>query len=37
MTYVTAPTTNRNAKAAKPAKKIRFAVFARFAFPIVTR
>jgi len=37
MTYVNAPTTNRNAKAAEPAKRICFAVFARFAFAIVTR
>jgi hypothetical protein len=29
--------TTMNAKAAKLAKKIGFAVFARFAFPVVTR
>jgi hypothetical protein len=29
--------TTKNAKAAKPAKRICFAVFARFAFPFVTR
>jgi hypothetical protein len=37
MMSVNIPTTNRNAKAAKHAKKICFAGFARFAFPIVTR
>jgi len=37
MTYLNPPPTNRNAKAAKHAKKICFAGFARFAFRIVTR
>jgi len=35
--WVNSRTMARNAKAAKPAKRLCFAVFARFAFTVVTR